>query len=132
MAEFIKNILKNLGCSHCQDFDFKESNNNENYKNWKLYLKEYDMFSSMILHNDILEKDISYIINKNNSVLLLDEKNEVYIKLEYISNNEQDNLPILVPTDEYQSLYEKIEQMDKKFDKKMNAYYIGTYNIKKL
>ena len=90
------------------------------------------MFSSMILHNDILEKDISYIINKNNSVLLLDDKNEVYIKLEYISNNEQDNLPILVPTDEYQSLYEKIEQMDKKYDKKVNAYYIGTYNIKKL
>lgn len=130
MSEFIKNLLKNLGCSHCQEFDF-EDKNNENYKNWKLYLKEYEMFSSMILYNENLKKDISYIINKNESIFLLNDKNDIFIKLEFISNNLEDNVPLLVPTDEYQSLYETIEQMDKTFDKNMNAYHIGTYNLKR-
>ena len=131
MTEFITNLLKNLGCSHCQDFDFKDNNTKENLKQWKLYLKEYEMFSSMMLYNDNLKKDISYIINKNESVFLLDNNNEIFIKLEYISNNEEDNISILVPTDEYQSLYENIEQIEKTFDKNMNAYYIGTYNLRK-
>lgn len=131
MSELITNILKNLGCSHCQDFDFQDNKGNENYKQWKLYLKEYEMFSSMFLYNENLKKDISYIINKNESIFLLDDKNKIFIKLEYISNNEEDNIPILVPTDEYQTLYESIEQMEKTFDKNMNAYCIGTYNLKK-
>ena len=89
------------------------------------------MYSAMILYNSKLNKDISYLIAKNDSLLLLNEEGETYIKLEYISNNDEDKTAILVPTDEYQELYEAIESMDKKFDKKMNAYYIGKYDIKK-
>ncbi len=130
MTEFITNILKNLGCSHCQEYEFQDTNNKEN-NSWKLYLKEYEMFSSMILYNDILKQNISSVIKKNESILLLDERKEVYIKLEYISDNEEDNTPILVPTDDYNELYEKIESMDKILDKDMNAYYIGTFSIRK-
>ena len=131
MTEFITNFLKHLGCSHCQEFEFHNNKNNENLKEWKLYLKEYEMYSAMLLYNENLKKDISYIINKNESVFLLNDKNDIFLKLEYISNNEEDNISILVPTDEYQDIYENIESMEKTFDKEMNAYYIGTYNIKK-
>ena len=89
------------------------------------------MYSAMILYNDKLKKDISYIINKGESVFLLDENNEILVKLEFISKSDDDKTSILVPTDEYQSFYEKIEQLDKKFDKDLNAQFIGNYNIKK-
>jgi len=131
MTEILANLLRHLGCSHCQEFEFQENKNKEIYNGWKLYLKEYEMYSAMILYNDILKKDISYLINKNESVFLLKENNEIFLKLEYISDNEIDNSPILVPTDDYQELYENIEEMEKIFDKEINAYYIGTYNIKK-
>ena len=131
MSELLTSLLKNIGCSHCQEFEFQENYNKDSYKSWKLYLKEYEMYSAMILYNSKLDKDISYLIGKNDSILLLNENNEIFIKLEYISNNEEDNTSILVPTDEYQELYEQIETMDKKFDKKKNAYLIGVYDIKK-
>jgi len=131
MSELLTLFLKNIGCSHCQEYEFQENYNKENLKSWKLYLKKYEMYSAMILHNSKLNKDISYLISKSDSLLLLNEDGETYIKLEYISNNDDDKTAILVPTDEYQKLYEEIESMDKKFDKKMNAYYIGKYDIKK-
>lgn len=131
MSDLLTLFLKNLGCSHCQEFEFQENYNKENLKSWKLYLKKYDMYSAMILYNSKLDKDISYLLNKNESLLLLKEDGEVYIKLEYISNNDEDKSAILVPTDEYIELYEAIESMDKKYDKKMNGYYIGKYDIKK-
>ena len=130
MSELITNLLKNLGCSHCQEFEFQDSNKN-NLKDWKLYLKEYEMYSAMILHNSKLKKDISYLINKNENIILLNkENNEVFLKLEYILSDENNN-SILVPTDEFVDMYEKIEQLEKDFDKDINAYYILTYNIKK-
>jgi hypothetical protein len=131
MNDYITGLLKNLGCSHCQDFEFNDTKNNEKFKNWKLYMKEYDMFSAMTLYNDKIKKNISSIINLNESINLLDDDNNIFLKLEYISNNLEDNLPILVPTDDYEEIYEKIEQMDKIFDKDMNANYIGTFHIKK-
>jgi vacuolar-type H+-ATPase catalytic subunit A/Vma1 len=129
MADLFVKLLKNIGCSHCQEYEYQESN--DNFKSWKLFLKEYEMYSAMILYNDKLKKDISYIINKDEVFSLLNDKSEIFIKLEFISRNEDDDTSILVPIDEYQQLYESIEQQDKKYDKKMNAYYIGTYDIKK-
>jgi len=130
MADFITNFLKNLGCSQCQEYEFQETNK-ENLKSWKLYLKEYEMYSAMILYNDILKKDISYIINKNESIFLLDENDKIYIKLEFIAKSEDNNTSILVPGDEYQELYEQIGNMEKTYDKDMNAYLIGIFNIRK-
>jgi hypothetical protein len=129
MTEFLTTFLKNLGCSQCQEFEFHE--NKENYKNWNLYLKEYEMYSAMILYNNKLKKDISNIININECIILLNDKNEPYIKLEYIAKSDDKNNSILVPTDDYQELYQSIEQMEKKFDKSINAYFIGEFEIKK-
>lgn len=131
MTEFITNFLKHLGCSHCQEFEFQNNKNNENLKHWKLYLKEYEMYSAMFLYNENLKKDISYLIKKNESIFLLKDNHDIFLKLEYISNNEDDNISILVPTNEYNDIYEHIESMDKLFDKDLNAYYIGTYDVKK-
>jgi hypothetical protein len=131
MSDLITSVLKNLGCSYCQEYEFQENYNKENYKSWSLYLKEYEMYSAMILYNDKLKKDISFIINKGESVFLLDENNEILVKLEFISKSDDEKTSILVPTDEYQSFYEKIEQIDKTFDKDLNAQFIGNYNIKK-
>lgn len=131
MFELINNLMKNMACSNCSSSEFDESYIKENYTSWNLYLKKYELFSAMILYNEKLDKDISYVINKNDSIFLLDSNKEIFIKLEYISNNEEDNISILVPTDEYQELYEKIEHMEKSFDKKINAHYIGTFDIKK-
>ena len=132
MTEFITNILKSLGCSHCQEYEFQNNYNKENMKSWKLYLKEYDMYSAMLLYNDNLKKDISFIIKKNECINLLDDKGDVFIKLEFISKSDDDTTSILVPTDEYQELYENIEQMNKTYDKNLDAYLIGIYNIKKI
>jgi hypothetical protein len=131
MTEFITNILKNLGCSQCQEYEFQENYNKEDMKSWKLYLKEYEMYSAMLLYNNNLKKDISHVIKKNECIYLLDDKDEVFIKLEFILKSEDDNNSILVPTDDYQELYEKIEQMNKTYDKTLDAYLIGIYNIKK-
>jgi hypothetical protein len=126
MSELLTNILKNIGCSYCQEYEYQENINY--FKSWKLYLKEYEMYSAMILYNDKLNKDISHIIKKNDSIFLLNNK-DIILKLEYISN-ESDNA-ILVPTDEYNDFYEKIEEMNKTFDEKIKAYYIGTFDIEK-
>lgn len=131
MPELLTEFLKNLGCSYCQEYEFQENYNKDNFKEWKLFLKEYDMYSAMILYNNKLSQDISYIINKNDSIFLLDNDDKTILKLEFIAKSEDDKTSILVPTDEYQDFYEKIEQMDKKFDKDLNAHYIGTFNIKK-
>jgi len=122
-------LLNNLTCTHCQEFEYQDSL--ENMKSWKLYLKEYDMYSAMLLYNDNLKKDISYIIKKNECINLLNEKDEIFLKLEFVSENNDDKNSILVPTDDYLELYENIEQMNKVYDKDMNAYLIGTYNIRK-
>jgi hypothetical protein len=131
MSDLLTNILKNLGCSYCQEYEFQENFTKENYKSWNLYLKEYELYSAMILYNENLKKDISYLISKNESLFLLNESNEIVCKLEFISVNEEDNNPILVVTDEYQEFYESIENMDKKYDEVLNASFIGTYNVKK-
>ena len=130
MTTFLTKFFKNLGCSHCQEYEFENTNDN-NFKGWKLYLKEYEMYSAMILYNDNIKKDISYIIKKNEAIFLLNDNGDIYIKLEYIANNESDNMPILVATDEYQEIYESIGNMEKKYDKIFKAYLIGTYNIRK-
>ena len=130
MTAFLTKFFKNLGCSHCQEYEFENTNDN-NFKEWKLYLKEYEMYSAMILYNDNIKKDISYIIKKNEAIFLLNDNGDIYIKLEYIANNESDNMPILVATDEYQEIYESIGNMEKKYDKIFKAYLIGTYNIRK-
>ena len=36
--EFIKNLLKNSGCSYCQENDYNDIEDLN--KNWNLYLKE--------------------------------------------------------------------------------------------
>jgi hypothetical protein len=53
----IFNIFKNLSCSnYCTDNEFEQENinNNNNTKSWNLYLKEYEMYSAMILYNSKL------------------------------------------------------------------------------
>jgi len=128
MFDFLSILLKNSACSNCTDSNYEDAK--DNYKEWKLYLKEYELYSAMILYHEKLDKDISYLIHKNDSILLMDDNKEIFIKLEYISDND-DHTSILVPTDEYQDLYENIEKMEKVLDKKINAYYIGTYTVKK-
>lgn len=139
MSELITSILKNIGCSYCQEYQFEESYNKNNFKGWKLYLKEYDMYSAMILYNDKLEKDISHYFKKGENIFLLNDKEEIVLKLEYLSDNESEKTElsninknaILVPTEEYQEFYENIEAMEKSFDTKLKAYYIATYDIKR-
>ena len=128
MTELLTLFLKSLGCSQCQEFEYHE-NTSKKFKNWKLFLKKYEMYTAMILYNEKIDKDISYIINKNESILLLNDTDEIFIKLEYVSFDDDNKISILVPTDEYNDIYQKIENMEKSFDKKIKAQYIGTFNI---
>ena len=133
MSDLITSVLKNLGCSYCQEYEFQENYNKENYKSWSLYLKEYEMYSAMILHNELLNKNVAEFINKGDYVALLNEKNEIIMKLEYLLDNEDENglkTAILVPTDEYNNIYEKMSESDKKYDNNLKASFIGTYNLK--
>jgi hypothetical protein len=128
MGDLITYFLKNIGCSQCQEYEYQD--NKENLKDWKLYLKEYEMYSAMILYNPSLKKDISYFINKNEKIILINKEKEIYLELEFILLDENNN-SVLVPTNDYMHIYEKIEELDKELDKEINAYYIGMYDVQK-
>ena len=63
MLSSIQTFLKNTGCSYCQENDFSDDKNIN--KNWSLYLKESDMYSSLVLYNKDSKKDISHYCNPN-------------------------------------------------------------------
>ena len=129
MLQGITNFLKNTGCSYCQENDY--SDKKENYQNWNLCIKENDMFSALILYNEQLNKDISYLAQKNSSIDIIDQStNKIILKLDYVSNFEDNNYAILVPDDKYEETYEELSKKEKKFIKDLDSYYIGTYNIK--
>ena len=129
MMDLITNILKNTGCSYCQENDHadkKEYNNN-----WSLYLKETDMYSSLLLFNNTLKKDISYYTRKNDSITLMDKDNNIVLELDYISNCDKTNYAILTPSEKYIEYYDKLEKKNNIKDKNLDAYLMETnYNIK--
>ena len=59
MKDLIIKLLDNLNCSgsYCQEYEYNV--NSENFTSWKLYVKEYEMYSALLLYNDKLNKDIS-------------------------------------------------------------------------
>jgi len=125
----ITNILKNTGCSYCQENDH---NDKKEYKNnWSLYLKESDMYSSLLLFNDKLDKDISYYTNKNDSITIMDKDNNIVLELDYISNYDKTNYAILTPSEKYIKNYEKLEKKNSIKHKKLDAYLMEqNYSIK--
>ena len=69
MRELLTKILNNLNCnsSYCQEYEYNV--NSENFCSWKLYVKTYEMYSALLLYNEVLNKDISEIlIDKNRRV----------------------------------------------------------------
>lgn len=126
MLELIQNFLKNTGCSYCQENDYSEDKNIK--KNWSLYLKESDMYSSLVLYHKEKNKDVSYYCNINDKIKLYKNK-ELIIELEYISKNDDENYAILVPDEKYQEYYQDIEKKNKKFDDKLNSYYVDNFDI---
>ena len=128
MLQAINNLLKNAGCSYCQENDYSEKK--ENYENWKLCIKENDMFSALILYNDILKKDISYFMNKGSNIDLYDKNNKLVLKLDYISNFEDNNFAILVPDEKYEKIYEELSKKDKVYLSELNSHFLDTFNIK--
>ena len=127
MLEYIQTFLKNTGCSYCQENDYSDDKNIN--KNWSLYLKESEMYSSLVLYNQSNKKDISFYTSINDKIKLY-QKNKLIIELEYISQNEENNYAILVPDEKYQEYYQDIEKKNKKFDKTLNSYYVDNFDIK--
>ena len=150
LKKTISFFLENFQCSYCHEYqNISQMDLNKNKKeeedlilerrlsSWNLYLKEFDNYSALILYHPIYKKDIIEIIKniyKNNSfdLVLYDinpsDKNR-FITLEFVSKNEEEGTSIWVPCDSDYKLYERIIEDKKKFDEKMNAYIIGTYNI---
>ncbi len=126
MLSVIQSFLKNSGCSYCQENDYSDSK--ELYNNWSLYIKEYEMYSALILYHKKLKKDISYYLNKEGSIKIL-KKNKIIMELDFISKDDENNLAILVPDEKYQEYYENIEKKNKNIDNELNAYYIDDFDI---
>jgi len=91
MLASLQTFLKNSGCSYCQENDYSDSK--EIYSNWSLYIKEYEMYSSLILYHDKMKKDISFYIKQNESIKLL-KKNKIIIEVDYISKDDVNHLAI--------------------------------------
>jgi hypothetical protein len=128
MIDLITNILKNTNCSYCQENDHNDKK--EFINNWNLYLKENEMYSSLLLFNEKLDKDISYYTNKNDSISLLDSDKNIVLQLDYISNSDKTNYAVLTPNEKYIEYYEKLYKKDKK-NKKLQAYLMKeNYSIK--
>ncbi len=147
----IEFILNNMQCSYCHEYQNitqndinKEKQEEENIikeikmKSWNLYLKEFDNYSALILYHPIYKKDIIEVIKNNNinqknnsyDLILYDENKNRFITLEFVSKNEDEGTSIWVPCDSDYQLYERIIEDKNKYDDKMNAYIIGTFNIK--
>ena len=126
MLPYIQNFLKNSGCSYCQENDYTDPK--EIYTKWSLYLKEYEMYSSLILYHEKQKKDISYFISQSDSIKLI-KKNKTIIELDFISKDDDNHLAILVPDEKYQEYYENIEKKGKNFNKELNAYFIDNFDI---
>jgi len=124
--EFIKNLLKNSGCSYCQENDYNDIEDLN--KNWNLYLKEGEMYSCLILFNEKTEKDISFYVNINAKIKLY-QKEKLMLELEYISKSEDNKYGILVPLENYQEYYQELEKKNKKYDKKLESYLVDKYDI---
>lgn len=126
MLELIHNFLKNTGCSYCQENDYSDDKNIK--KNWSLYLKECEMYSSLVLYNKNNKKDISFFCNVNDKIKLYKD-NKIIIELEYISKSEDNNYAILVPLEKYHDYYQEIENKNKTFDKNIDSYFVDNFNI---
>ena len=129
MMDLITNILKNTGCSYCQENDHSDKKDYAN--NWNLYLRESDMYSSLLLFNHKLNKDISYYTIKNDSISLIDKDNNIILQLDYISNYDKTNYAILTPSEKYIENYEKLEKKNNVKHEKLDAYLMElNYSIK--
>ena len=117
-------ILKNTNCSYCQEYEKIENN-----EGWNLYMKEYDMYSALLLYHPVMKKDIRVISKPTDIIILLDKDSNVIVKLEIIIQNNETLFSTLVPTEEYQSFYDTINSIEKPFDKTLNALYIGEYTV---
>jgi len=123
---FFQNLLKNSGCSYCQENDYTDSN--DIFNGWSLFVKEYKMFSALLLYNKKSKKDISFYINQNNTINLIKDS-KVMLELDFISKDDDDNIAILVPGEKYQEYYESIEKKNKNYDKELKAYYVDTFDL---
>lgn len=134
MQSFIQGVLNNIGCSgsYCQEYESNGENkiSVDRYKGWNLYIKQYELYSAMILIHHSLQKDICEVINQKDKIeLWSDEK--LFISLEIVHTKNKDYIySILVPSEESTEKYNDIEKMVKKYDKEIDAYYIGTYDIR--
>lgn len=126
MLSLLQTFLKNSGCSYCQENDYNDSK--EIYTKWSLYIKEYEMYSSLILYHDKIKKDISYYINQNESIKLY-KKNKLILEVDYISKDDTNQLAILVPHEDYQEYYENIEKKSKNFNQELNAYLVDYFDV---
>ncbi len=122
---YITNALKYVLCSKCVEHEYQ---NDEGYKSWTLYLKDFDNYSALTLKKD--GKDISELIKGDSIISLLDEKSEIVIELEKIQFNEEMKQTILVPTDKYEDIYKSIEEKKKEYVSSEEAYLIGVFNLK--
>ena len=126
MLASFQRFLRNSGCSYCQENDYSEIK--EIYSNWSLYIKEYEMYSSLILYHDKMKIDISYYIKQNEPIKLL-KKNKVILEVDFISKDDTNQLAILVPHENYQEYYENIEKKSKNFNPELNAYLVDSFDI---
>lgn len=122
MLKAITHFLKQAECSYCQENDYTEKK--EIYKGWNLYVREEEMYSSLLLYNPKLKKDISYFTQLNDSITLCDKNNKLLLKIDYISNYTNNNYALLVPDDFYLETFESLEKKGKNNDKNINAYLI--------
>ncbi len=152
MNDILQNLLKNMGCSYCHEYETSSSNSiNENknlnstqnmnmnehstllkniyFKSWKLYLKEFENYSAMILYHPVFNKDIIELIPNTEKLKLFDVDHNLILVLEFISKNDDNSTSIWVPSEEYQDFYFRINEQEKEYDKHIDAYFIGKYDI---
>ena len=148
MENWLDNIFRNLNCTYCQDYIYVnpeyvdengeirnvEENNEKETKveknGWNLYIKEFESYSALILYHPIYKKDVIEIFETEN-IYLYDENGNKIMKLEFVNSleMEKEKTSIWVPGENYYAFYERLLEMKKKYDKDIEAYFVGSYNI---
>ena len=125
MAEFITNILKNLGCSHCNDFDFQET---KNKKGFAVPMKSNGSNKLETIYNDCMNKptfEYKPFATRN-------QKNRIdnTIRLNNMVDNPLFNINISEETDNLYNQYmsSRVQNVDNIYNSVFEDMYILGYN----
>jgi hypothetical protein len=134
MDEIVEYLLKHMQCSMCSDDHmvsspdlFEEKRMDVRKENWNLYIKEFENYTALVVYHPIFEKDVMEIFPQNTQIQLKDKDGNLVMVIENVSKGGECSK--WIPHEKYYTLYERMMDSSKKYDKKIKAFYLDTFHL---